>query len=443
MNYQSKYSQAFYYLPAMKYFIFLILVFFVSCQSKKENDYSDMAIVADGWHAKVIAIVDQSYAGWDVEIGDADNDGKNEILVTGCPDSKLVMIKKANNKWSLNILAEDLAQTHPEPGMGLTVKINDLNNDGKNEIMLGTGQEKGGTAWFYLLQTDGKKLTRKIQLRPDCNKSSFTHNFAFYDLDGNGVKEIISAYCGGGEIIRYDIVHNLDNVNARKLHQLSGSGEESMIADVDNDGQPEYITSNSFRDKAAKVEIYEFDETGELVIPARIILDGFDGHGCFYASLTVGDIDNDGNNELIVGWKEDQKINKGTLLGYKVDSVARKVYTLAHQDESLDMSYFEKMMEIADADNDGKNELILSTRGDNISEFISSKHLGYVFMFKVDNSGTVKRELLVDLNEKYAESSWLAVGDADNDGKNEIVLATGKGDRTKPGVSYVILVEKE
>jgi hypothetical protein len=33
------------------------------------------------------------------------------------------------------------------------------------------------------------------------------------------------------------------------------------------------------------------------------------------------------------------------------------------------------------------------------------------------------------------------VGDADNDGKNEVVLATGKGDRTKPGKSYVLLLE--
>lgn len=402
-----------------------------------------MATTAKSWRTEVIATIDQSYAGWDVEIGDADNDGKNEILLTGCPDSKLLMVSRSEEKWNINILAEDLAQTHPDPGMGLTVKIVDLNNDRKNEIILGTGQENGGTAWFYLLQTDGSSLTKKLPIRPDCNSSSFTHNFAVYDLDGDGQKEVISAYCGGGEIIRYDIDPGLDGVNARKLHQLSGSGEESIIADVDNDGQVEYITSNSFRDKAAKVEIYEFDEAGELVIPARIVLEGFDDHGCFYASLTIGDVDNDGNNELIVGWKEDQKINKGTLLGYKVDSIAHKVYTFAHQDEMLDMSYFEKMMEIADADNDGKNELILSTRGDNISEFISSNHLGYVFMFKVDNKGAVSRELLADLNEKYAESSWLAVGDADNDGKNEIVLATGKGDRKNPGISYVILLEKE
>jgi len=36
-----------------------------------------------------------------------------------------------------------------------------------------------------------------------------------------------------------------------------------------------------------------------------------------------------------------------------------------------------------------------------------------------------------------------AAGDADNDGKNEIILATGKGDRTKKGRSYIVLLKKE
>lgn len=211
--------------------------------------------------------------------------------------------------------------------MGLTVKVVDLNRDGKNEIILGTGQESGETtAYFYLFNTDGTKITKKIVSQSECNKSSFTHNFAIYDLDKDGLDEVISAYCGGGEIIRYDVDKRLSKITARKLYQLSGSGEESIIADVDNDG---------------------------------------------------------------------------------------------------------------------KNELVLSTRGDNHSEKIGSKHLGHVLLYKIDENGEIHKTLLVDFNEDKAESSWLAVGDADNDGKNEIILATGRGDRTKPGISYLVLIEKK
>ncbi len=154
-------------------------------------------------------------------------------------------------------------------------------------------------------------------------------------------------------------------------------------------------------------------------------------------------MNNDGQNELIIGWKQDQRINKGTVLGYRINDKAEQVYTFSYEDEDLDLSYFEKMMVVADADNDGKNELVLSTRGDNISENITSQHLGHVFQYKIDERNKIQKTLLVNLSPEIAESSWLAVGDADNDGKNEIILATGKGDRTKIGTSYIILVEKD
>ena len=426
----------------MKYYFFLLLCFALLffCDKKNEENITDIVTLANGWRGELIAKVEQSYAGWDVEIGDADNDGKNEILTTGCPDSKLFFFKKNGSLWQCTELAQNLANSFP--GMGLVVKVVDLNGDGINEIILGTGQETGGTAYLYIKQTDGNQITKKLFSRPECNKSSYTHNLAFYDLDQDGLLEVISAYCGGGEIIRYDVDEDISTIKAQKLHQLSGSGEESMIADVDNDGNVEYITSNSFRKNAAKVEIFEFDINGNLIIPPRIIIDGYDGKKCFYASLIVGDVDNDNLNELIVGWKQEQKVNKGTVLGYKVENEAKPVYTFAYEDEELDMSYFEKMMAVADANNDGENELVLSTRGDNMSEDITSQHFGYVFMYKVVNNGKIHKKLLVDLKEEKAESSWLAVGDADNDGINEIVLATGKGDRTKDGTSYIVLIEK-
>ena len=36
----------------------------------------ELLTLAPGWTATVVATVDQSYVGWDVEIGDADNDAQ-------------------------------------------------------------------------------------------------------------------------------------------------------------------------------------------------------------------------------------------------------------------------------------------------------------------------------------------------------------------------------
>jgi hypothetical protein len=402
-------------------------------------DIDHLAKLGKGWHGMVIGQSTESYVGWDVEIGDADNDGYNEVLTTGCPTSSLTMCKLGREGWECKLLAENLARAFP--GMGLAVKVVDLDLDGSNEIILGTGQEGDSTAIYYTFRMADQQLQTLTVSRPGFNRSAFTHNLAPHDLDGDGLLEVISAYCGHGEIIRYDYEEGLGDVRARKIHQLSGSGEESLIADVDNDGRVEYITSNGFRKEDAKVEIFEFDDAGELIRPPRIVIEGYDGKRCFYASIMVGDVDNDSRNEMLVGWKQDQEINQGTLLGYRVGEETEVIYTFAYEDPDLDMSYFEKMMVVADADNDGKNELVVSTRGDNLSEFIESHHLGYVFMWMVEN-GTVSRELIADLLKDVAGSSWIDVGDADNDGKNEIVLATGKGDRTQRGTSYVLMLEK-
>jgi hypothetical protein len=421
------------------YSSFLVLFFY--CKSKEVGTIkiSDVAELADGWQGVVIGSSTESYVGWDVEIGDADNDGHNEVLTTGCTNSSLNMYELEDGKWKNILLAENLAKTFP--GMGLAVKIVDLDKDGSNEIILGTGQEEVGTTIYYTFRLEDSKLNTLNVSRPDFNKSGWTHNLAPYDLDGDGMIEVISAYCGHGEIIRYDYADGLEEVRASKIHQLSGSGEESLIADVDNDGHVEYITSNSFRKEDAKIEIYEFDEAGELILPPRLVIDNYDGKRCFYASVMVGDLDNDGKNEMVIGWKQDQNINVGTLLGYRVGEEVMKKYTFAYEDKDLDLSYFEKMMLIDDADNDGLNELLVSTRGDNLSEFIDSEHLGHVFMWTISKN-EIRKELLLNFHEGVASSSWIAVGDADNDGLNEIILATGEGDRTKKGTSYVLMVEK-
>ncbi len=426
-------------MKLLLYTSFLILFF--SCLSNEDQTIkiSNVANLADGWDGQVIGSSTESYVGWDVEIGDADNDGYKEILTTGCPASSLNMFKLQDGIWKNTLLAENLARTFP--GMGLAVKIVDLDGNGSNEIILGTGQEGVGTAFYYTFRIEDSQLDTLSISRPDFNKSAYTHNLAPCDIDGDGMLEVFSAYCGHGEIIRYDYDAGLQDVKARKIHQLSGSGEESLIADVDNDGHFEYITSNGFRKEDAKVEIFEFDDKGELILPPRLVIDNYDGKRCFYASVIIGDLDNDSKNELVIGWKQDQNINKGTILGYHVSEEVEKKYTFAYEDKDLDLAYFEKMMVIADADNDGLNELLVSTRGDNLSEFIESEHLGQLFMWSVSKN-EIERELLLNFHEGVASSSWIAVGDADNDGLNEIILATGEGDRTLKGKSYVVLLEK-
>ena len=151
----------------------------------------------------------------------------------------------------------------------------------------------------------------------------------------------------------------------------------------------------------------------------------------------------------------------GTLLGYRIDQKgAIPLYTFAYEDNTMDNGYFEKTMSIADADNDGKNELVTGTDGELAPPF-SGRGMAHVFMFEVedapDDTKRIRRTLLANFDRGKAESTWTAVGDIDHDGKNEVAICTANGYRrgvpydevgkTKPDRSswrsHVVLLEKE
>jgi hypothetical protein len=73
------------------------------------DSVSDLAVLAPGWSGEIVATVDQSYAGWDVEIGDADGDGKPEILTGTAPSSRLYMFRKREGVWESRLLLDRAA----------------------------------------------------------------------------------------------------------------------------------------------------------------------------------------------------------------------------------------------------------------------------------------------------------------------------------------------
>ena len=80
---------------------FLPAIAFAADDAAPMPSATDLTVTVTGWQGTVVARLDQSCAGWDVEIGDADNDGMNEVvLATGRGDrtkpgvSYVVMLKK-------------------------------------------------------------------------------------------------------------------------------------------------------------------------------------------------------------------------------------------------------------------------------------------------------------------------------------------------------------
>jgi hypothetical protein len=400
-----------------------------------------IASIAPGWTGTVIGVSDQSFSGWDVAIGDADNDGKNEILTGGCPDSKLDMYKYTDGKWSARTLGVNFADFFP--ALTKNIRIADLDSDGKNEIVLGTGSDGVDDAKIHVLKMEGGTITKHIQNRTGNMGSTYTHNFGIYDTDGDGLKEILSSYCGSGENYRWDIDSGLTTILKTKIYQNSGSGEDAMIVDIDGDGKPEYIEADSYRKEAAFVRIFKFDASGNLITPPWLTINGFAGHPAFDVSFTSGDINNDGRQELIVQWKRYDDVSRQTIIAYRISGgIATTVCTIADEDPDLDSGFSENNCYWTDADNDGTKELYISTRGEQLVK--NGSGYARILRFKIDslNPTLIQKDIILDFNAGIAESCWINIGDADNDGMNEIVVATGKGSRTIRGTSYVAILKK-
>lgn len=170
------------------------------------------------------------------------------------------------------------------------------------------------------------------------------------------------------------------------------------VGDSDNDGQNEIWAAWNYSDNGGGVKVYK--QTGPMVWSLTATGNGFDTFR-FKKCVAIGDIDNDGNNEIALA----------------VAHYGRACYTseysvsAGYQITLLDTGKDFQTVHIADTDNDGQNELFFETSlyDPNINGFRIYKYNGSSFDTQAD--------INIDLGGYCA-----SISDIDGDGKNEIVL---------------------
>lgn len=166
-------------------------------------------------------------------IGDIDNDGKEDIIIT---DSEgLIFYLKNKGDYNLNDLERwsDVIIAYPSKDgpQGLTsTEISDINNDGiadllvtgqyDNSVYLYTGNSSSGSSPYYFrpqMITSDEKVVGMAQVKAA-------------DLDGDGKKEIIAA---GDDLWIYKQTQSGDWEQTSQL-RMGNSGFE--VKDIDDDG---------------------------------------------------------------------------------------------------------------------------------------------------------------------------------------------------------------
>jgi len=334
--------------------------------------------------------------------------------------------------------------------------IGDCDDDGDNELLIG-GRDSSLRVfeWDETEQTYLEMHTLHCPLYP--SQQSDAGGFAIGDLTGDGENEIAATWSAavhkwiGG---KYRII----GWNSW-IFQNGGGNPDCYIGDCDNDGENELIMSGGPLGESSSVpEIVIFEWNGwRLVKVAEWDDPGVNGY-IYMAGL--GDIDEDGENEIVCG-----SAYKVVVLDWNKDSEEFDA-TIIETTHGEDYPF---ACVCKDSDNDGKNEIhigywspkikIFEWNGaeyetkfeqtwpgegaliealdvgdvdeDGIAEVCAGTDVVHILQW--DGMTYVEEAVL----QTFGELAVVSIGDCDNDGKNEINIGSVMIDHDQDYMSWV------
>jgi hypothetical protein len=309
-------------------------------------------------------------------IGDADNDGVNEIVIgTWTPTSEVRIYEKVAGSW-----IDDLVVSTPASVYSLS--IGDCDNDGQKEIVIGMMSTTNEIrAYEYVL---GSWLEDIIVDTPGS-----VYSVAVGDADSDGQNEVV---CG--------LQSSVNELRSYKKHS-GGWIEDTIfdaptnvrsvkIGDPDNDGTNEVVMAMD----SSSNEVRAYENVSGVWVEDVIA----DAPNNVY-DIALGDIDDDLKNEVVIGVHSSSnevrayEKSGGVWVESVIYDTPASVWSIA----------------IGDCDNDGITEVIIG--------MLSCTN--EVRAYELSEEGW-SQELIGDTPTDIFS---ISAGDADNDGLNEIAIS--------------------
>lgn len=314
-----------------------------------------------------------------MEIGDQDSDGKLEIIALESsgtiPFNGKIHVFENNGDntyqevWNSGV---DLSGIEPT---GLFLG-EDADNDGKREIIIGTGYQCGDRK-IRVYENTGDNAYQQVWNSGTALWDTVLEG-AVGDTDGDSKKEIV---VGSGDLNSQVHVFECNGDNSYELVSSLGTFNRAIraiIGDQDGDGKSEIIAGgyNVF---------HVFEHTG---ITGENTYTSVWNSGTMDGSIDViaiGDLDNDGNGEMIVPCGDGKT--------YLFENTGDNTYQEVWNSDSV-MSGHIYRVATGDQDRDGKSEIIATS-------WAGKK----VYVFEVSPTSELTTEPVVDQAAKEVPAS--------------------------------------
>jgi len=341
-------------------------------------------------------------------VGDADNDGLNELLIGGRdPFMRVMQWDEAGQTYveQARIMDPVLGIGYSLFGLGSATGffIGDADNDGDNDV---------GVAWgrhFSAFEWDGSRYQKIGQhIVTDAGGWETTLDCMVGDVDSDGANEVVvtGGYRSGIPEVLV-LQWNGDTFTEESSWNAPGSSSVYFpwIADVDDDGANEIIVNTN------ETVVLNWDGAGwQPTVVARYGEETGYPFGC-----VSKDSDNDGKPEIhVTFYTPELAIYEWTGDGYE------QKYHHIWQGEDATI----EAIDVGDVDDDGIPEVCVGT------------NLVHVLQWNNDTQ-TYVEEYLID--DTYGMLAVTCVGDMDNDGSLEINAgAVGVDSRSTPYKAWIL-----
>lgn len=378
-----------------------------------DGDGKDEIAGTPGWYRITVYDAEVHSPKYDIAT-DLDVDALRIIDTNGDGRAELLY---GDGQWG-NVYIHDgpngaLLRTYDNPEHGVTdIAVGDTDGDGAKEVVWGAGYSSTGPDYLYVV--DIASGAREWQSM-DLVGPFYAMDWGDYDADG--VPELaygcVSSDSGYGDG-RYFIHNARTKALEYQSGDLTGSDWTGLFrirhANVDQDPQAEYFVTTSIAYTGVLICYDGLTHTEQWRVTTP--------NGLAYRSLAIGDVDLDGQLELVAGTEREHTGAPG------VYAYVYNARTGAEKWHSVDIgSYWGSLdfLRLGNIDHDPQPEIVVGARNGSAWAFDGVTHV-----MQFATSGL--------------QLSSLDLADADGDGKDEIFAGSSSGslDRIDPATGAIL-----